>query len=214
MNLALVLGEQGRVIAQRLTAIKDNLNISIYNDIPSCIDMSIKRAMSYDRILLVGNNVSEPLLHDLYEYWSAYNKEASIVIICKLSTEQEIAKQFLGVFQTPLSAVMLVESATVKLISEAVLRSPSEIMSEYGIKDYLNVEIERDVVVVPEPPKPAPVTPAKTEPPKKKKSLFSALFGRKEKVEKTEVKQAEPAPQPAISEPAPVQQYEQPVLQP
>ena len=214
MNLALVLGEQGKVIAQRLTAIKDNLNISIYNDIPSCIDMSIKRAMSYDRILLVGNNVSEPLLHDLYEYWSAYNKEASIVIICKSSTEQEIAKQFLGVFQTPLSAVMLVESATVKLISEAVLRSPSEIMSEYGIKDYLNVEIERDVVAVPEPPKPAPVTPARTEPPKKKKSLFSALFGRKEKTEKVEVKQTEPASQTAISEPASVQQYEQPVSQP
>ena len=211
MNLALVLGSQGKVIAEKLTTVKDNLSISLYEDISSCIDMSIRKATFYDRILLVGNNVTEPLLRDLYEYWANYNKNASVVLICNAMTEKDLAKAFLSIFRTPLSAVMLVQTATVKLVVEAVVRTPAEITKQWGMTDSIDVEIERDVVCIPEEPKEEAVSQSSgVEEPKKKRSLFSALFGKKEKASKADIKSSQPKQETPSTDTTENQQYEAP----
>ena len=211
MNLALVLGSQGKVIAEKLTTVKDNLSISLYEDISSCIDMSIRKATFYDRILLVGNNVTEPLLRDLYEYWANYNKNASVVLICNAMTEKDLAKAFLSIFRTPLSAVMLVQTATVKLVVEAVVRTPAEITKQWGMTDSIDVEIERDVVCIPEEPKEEAVSQSSgVEEPKKKRSLFGALFGKKEKASKADIKSSQSKQETPSTVTTENQQYEAP----
>lgn len=190
MKLALIVGaSSGKVVKTRLQGIKDNLNIDVFDTIPEFIDSALKRNCIYDRILAIADKLNEKTLSDLHKYWGSSSKETRIVILCKKGSDNAKANQFLGLFNTPVVAVMLVDTTTVSLIAEAVLRPTAELNKDYGVQDFFNVEVEEEMAYV-EPPKPQPKpqtesqpAQAKTEksvaekPSKKKRGFFGALFG-------------------------------------
>ena len=207
MKLALILGnKQGAVVKPRLQGIKDNLNIDCFDDIPSFIDMALKRNAIYDRILVLSTKVNTTTLRDLNNYWGATSKDTEVVMLSKTGVDEDKAKNFLDVFMTPVACVMLVASTPVSTIAEGVLRPVAELNNDYGIKDFLNMEIEDDVYT-PEEPKPVEqskvqqpvqqqIQQAQTQKkPEKKKGFFSSLFGSRKSQPQQQVQQ-QPEPQP------------------
>ena len=134
MKLALVLGDkQGSVVKPRLQGIKDNLNIDCFDNIPSFIDMAIKRNAIYDRILVLSTKINTATLKDLNNYWSATSKDTEIVLLCKSGVDEDKARNFLDTFMTPVACVMLVDSTPVSIIAEGVLRPVADLNNDYGI---------------------------------------------------------------------------------
>ena len=187
MKLALVLGtQQGNTVKPRLQSIKDNLEIDCFASIPQFIDSSLKRNTLYDRILILSTMLNTKTIKDLYEYWGRIPKETQVVVLCRASSDEQIARQFCSVFLTPLAAVMLVNSTTVQVIAEAALRPTTELSASYGLKDIISAEIDEDIAYVPEEPvkvnEHEPTikeAPAKIEDDSAKRTFFSALFGSK-----------------------------------
>lgn len=194
MKLALVLGDkQGSVVKPRLQGIKDNLNIDCFDNIPSFIDMAIKRNAIYDRILVLSTKINTATLKDLNNYWSATSKDTEIVLLCKSGVDEDKARNFLDTFMTPVACVMLVDSTPVSIIAEGVLRPVAELNNDYGIKDFLDMEVDDDAYVPEEPKVEDSVTTTKqqaltqtqqtqqsvqqSKKPEKKKGFFSSIFG-------------------------------------
>lgn len=198
MKLALVLGKaQGTSIVQRLKGIKDNLNIDVFENIPEFIDNSLKRNSVYDRILVLSTKLDNTTLKDLYNYWGSVSKETTVVLLCKSGVDETKAQLFLDTFKTPVASAMLVNSTTVQIIAEAVLRPTSELTADYGIKDFLAVEVDEDAfedesTKKKEEPKPVAKKDnkkdkkdkSKTRDKNEKRSLFTSLFGGGKKKEK------------------------------
>lgn len=224
MKLALVLGvNSGNSIKDRLKAIRDNLDIDVYDNIPRFIDMALKRGTLYDRILVISTLLQDASLeNNLYNYWSNTSKETEVVLLCRKNTDKDLALRFMTTFKTPVAAAMLVESTTVQIISEAVILRPTEITSKYGIQDFMSVEVDTDEVVI-EQPKPEPKPVQQTQQPvqeqkpvekKEKKGLFGSLFGGKKNKEDKN-KQAQQPQQQMNAQPQEQQvQNIQPVVQP
>jgi len=224
MKLALVLGvNSGNSIKDRLKAIRDNLDIDVYDNIPRFIDMALKRGTLYDRILVISTLLQDASLeNNLYNYWSNTSKETEVILLCRKNADRDLALRFMTTFKTPVAAAMLVESTTVQIISEAVILRPTEITSKYGIQDFMNVEVDTDEVVVEQPkPEPKPVQQAqqsaqaqKPAEKKEKKGLFAGLFGGKKNKEDKN-KQAQQTQQQMNTQPQEQQiQNTQPVVQP
>lgn len=205
MKLALVLGkQQGITIVQRLKGIKDNLNIDVFDSVPEFIDSSLKRNSIYDRILVLSTKINNTTLNDLYNYWSKVNKETNVVLLCKSGVDESKAQEFLDVFKTPVVAAMLVSTTTVQIIAEAVLRPTAELTSDYGIKDFLSVEVDEDVYETPNTSEKVEqnisnseqnnqpnnqLVKSNVEQKQEKRSIFSSLFGKKKSKDKnTQVK--------------------------
>lgn len=191
MKLALVLGKKsGEAIKPRLQNIKDNLDIDVFDNVGEFVYNVSKRNTIYDRVLVLSNLVTPASLKDLHTCWGMYSKETSVIMLSSKGRDEEKAKTFLNTFKTPVACAMLVSSTTVQIIAEAVLRPAAELNAQYGIKDFLSVEIDADEFAPPPPPPPPkPVQPA-VQPdmpkqnagkqPKKKKrggGLFSGIFG-------------------------------------
>lgn len=200
MKLALVLGmAQGKKIVQRLKGIKDNLNIDVFDNIPEFIDSSLKRNSIYDRILVLSSKITDVTLKDLHNYWGSVSKETNVVLLCKEGVDESKAQDFLSLFKTPVVAAMLVSTSTVQIIAEAVLRPTAELNNDYGIKNFLSVEVDEDSYVTPEPVEKKQEDNKPTEgnkvannnsnksnkdkPKQEKRSLFTSLFGKKKKKE-------------------------------
>lgn len=200
MKLALVLGTaQGKKIVQRLKGIKDNLNIDVFDNIPEFIDSSLKRNSIYDRILVLSSKITDVTLKDLHNYWGSVSKETNVVLLCKEGVDESKAQDFLSLFKTPVVAAMLVSTSTVQIIAEAVLRPTAELNNDYGIKNFLSVEVDEDSYVTPEPVEKKQEDNKPTEgnkvannnsnksnkdkPKQEKRSLFTSLFGKKKKKE-------------------------------
>lgn len=212
MKLALVLGKQKSTpIIQRLKGIKDNLDIDAFESIPEFIDNSLKRNSIYDRILVLSSKLTSAAQVDLYNYWSAVSKETCVVLLCKAGEDEVVARAFLEQFKTPVATAMLVNTTTVQIIAEAVLRPTAELSADYGIKDFLDVEVDEDEFVAPEPPKKEEPKPArnktadtankngdKKKP--EKRGLFSSLFGSKKKKEAEQPVQEEPLEESELEE--------------
>lgn len=224
MKLALVLGvNSGNSIKDRLKAIRDNLDIDVYDNIPRFIDMALKRGTLYDRILVISTLLQDASLeNNLYNYWSNTSKETEVVLLCRKNADKDLALRFMTTFKTPVAAAMLVESTTVQVISEAVILRPTEITSKYGIQDFMSVEVDTDEVVVEQPkPEPKPVQqvqqPSQEQKPaekKEKKGLFAGLFGGKKNKEDKN-KQVQQTQQQTNIQPQEQQmQNAQPVVQP
>lgn len=189
MKLALVLGKKsGEAIKPRLQNIKDNLDIDVFDNIGEFVYSVSKRNTIYDRVLVLSNLITQTTLKDLHTCWGMYSKETSVIMLSSKGRDEEKAKQFLNVFKTPVACAMLVSSTTVQVIAEAVLRPAAELNSQYGIKDFLSVEVDEDEFTPPPPPPPPEpvkppvqqqVKPQKGKPEKKKKrgGLLSGIFG-------------------------------------
>lgn len=218
MKLALVLGDkQGSVVKPRLQGIKDNLNIDCFDNIPSFIDMAIKRNAIYDRILVLSTKINTATLKDLNNYWSATSKDTEIVLLCKSGVDDDKARDFLDTFMTPVACAMLVDSTPVSIIAEGVLRPVAELNNDYGIKDFLDMEVDDDAYI-PEEPKvedsnitvqqqsQAQVQQSQQQAqqikkPEKKKGFFSSIFGSRKQAQPQQITQLQPAQQVVQNEP-------------
>lgn len=214
MKLAMILGKkQGETIKPRLQNIKDNLDIDVFDDVGEFVYNVSKRNTIYDRVLVLSTKIGSQSLKDLHTCWGMYSKETSVIMLSRQGSDEQKAKLFLDTFKTPVACAMLVSSTTVQVIAESVLRPTSELNNEYGLKDFLNVEIDSDEFIAPEPP-PTPVQPVTPEPvqqqpqqkgrqqrPAKKKrggGLFGGIFGSRGHIE--EPKQPMQAEQPMSPE--------------
>ena len=210
MRLALVTGKQGgNQLKGRLEGIKDNLNIDVYDNITEYIDLSYKKNIIYDRILVLSNMFNQKTLSDLNKFWNMTSRDTNIVAVGRKGHDERVAEVFQNMFQSPITAFMLVESTSVKMFAEAVLSKPSDLNSKYGIP-LKEVTTEEDSVEInipgmqqeePEPvqeeKKPEPqVQPKQEDTKKKKKGLFGGLFGKKEN---QEVKKQAPTPQQTMA---------------
>lgn len=217
MKVALVLGKkQGDAVKPRLLGIKDNLNIDIFDTIPEFIDNALKRNAIYDRILVTSSKCSERTMQDLKSYWDSTSKETQVVMLAKSNADETKAKIFLDIFLSPVAAVMLLPSTTVQILSEAVLRPTMELTKDYGIKDFLDVELDDDLAYIPEQPKKEVVKEQVSEnsvqvqqqnnqkpaqnntnqkQSKEKKGLFGGLFGGKKKKNGVQNQQSQVNPQ-------------------
>lgn len=218
MKLALVLGDkQGSVVKPRLQGIKDNLNIDCFDNIPSFIDMAIKRNAIYDRILVLSTKINTATLKDLNNYWSATSKDTEIVLLCKSGVDDDKARDFLDTFMTPVACVMLVDSTPVSIIAEGVLRPVAELNNDYGIKDFLDMEVDDDAYIPEEPkiedsstiiqqqPQAQVQQPQQqaqqTKKPEKKKGFFSSIFGSRKQTQPQQITQPQPTQQVVQNEP-------------
>lgn len=189
MKLAMILGrKQGESIKPRLQNIKDNLDIDIFEDVKEFAYSVSKRNTIYDRILVLSTKITPVTLRDLHAVWGMYSKETAVIMLSRKDADEEKAKMFLDVFKTPVACAMLVTNTTVSIIAESVLHPTGELTSKYGYKNFLDVEVDEDEYIPPEPVKPpepvqppvqAPVQqPVQKQPQKKKKRGFlSGLFG-------------------------------------
>lgn len=214
MKLALVLGDkQGSVVKPRLQGIKDNLNIDCFDNIPSFIDMAIKRNAIYDRILVLSTKINTATLKDLNNYWSATSKDTEIVLLCKSGVDEDTARNFLDTFMTPVACVMLVDSTPVSIIAEGVLRPVTDLNNDYGIKDFLDMEVDDDAYApeehkvedsVPTTKQQAPTqtqqaqqSVQQSKKPEKKRGFFSSIFGSRKQTQVQQNVQPQPI-QPVI----------------
>lgn len=218
MKLALVLGDkQGSVVKPRLQGIKDNLNIDCFDNIPSFIDMAIKRNAIYDRILVLSTKINTATLKDLNNYWSVTSKDTEIVLLCKSGVDDDKARDFLDTFMTPVACAMLVDSTPVSIIAEGVLRPVTELNNDYGIKDFLDMEVDDDAYIPEEPkiedsstiiqqqPQAQVQQPQQqaqqTKKPEKKKGFFSSIFGSRKQTQPQQITQPQSTQQVVQNEP-------------
>lgn len=128
MRVALVVGNnQGQVLKKRLEGIKDNLNMDIYDDVPKYIDLSYKKNIIYDRVLVISKLLNPQTQSDLKVFWEEMSKDTQIVVMGRKGGDEEASKDFLQEFQSPVVAYMLVEKTTVALVAEAILSSTAEL---------------------------------------------------------------------------------------
>lgn len=218
MKLALILGDkQGNVVKPRLQGIKDNLNIDCFDNVPSFIDMAIKRNAIYDRILVLSTKINTATLKDLNNYWGATSKDTEVVMLCKSGVDEDKAKSFLDTFMTPVACAMLVDSTPVSIIAEGVLRPVVDLNKDYGINDFLDMEVDDDAFV-PDEPKVEDSVPAtksqasiqatqeqqsaqQSKKPEKKKGFFSSIFGTRKQAQVQKNVQPQPTQQVVQNEP-------------
>lgn len=194
MRVALVVGNnQGQVLKKRLEGIKDNLNMDIYDDVPKYIDLSYKKNIIYDRVLVISKLLNPQTQSDLKVFWEEMSKDTQIVVMGRKGGDEEASKDFLQEFQSPVVAYMLVEKTTVALVAEAILSSTAELSKKYGIDNFMDVQTSDDGIVIPdglipgvEHKQPEVEKPASKQPPtnadtkkEKKGGLFGGLFGKK-----------------------------------
>lgn len=187
MNLALVLGQNGDSIKSKLISVKDNLNIECFTSLQHFINDAIKRDLYFDRVIMLSTLIkNNSYIDDLYNYWNMYSRDSEIVLLCRKTNDDDLAKIFLGKFCSISVTSMSVTSTTLHTLTEAVVLPISSIIDKYGISDYLNVEVEDDSYES-EPVEEKKVNESSMEKPipnnpvKEKRSLFGALFGKKKK---------------------------------
>ena len=148
MKVALIFGvSQGDTIKPRLKEVRDNLDIDSYNDIGSFINGAVSRRIDYDRILISSRFCNINQIQDLHTYWSI-KKSSEIILICSKEKDDELAKKFLTVFNTPSVAVMSLESTAFKYIKQSVILSVDEINTQFGFSDYLVTEFIDDEITL------------------------------------------------------------------
>lgn len=190
MNLALVLGQSSESLKSKLISVKDNLSIECFSGLKQFINVSIKRELLYDRVIIISTLVkSDEDIEDLYSFWDNHSRESEIVFLCKKGSDDELARKFLSRFCSTNITSMLVTSTTLNILTEAVVLPISKITDTYGIPDYLSVEVESDSYFNVEEDTAKEEEPATEEKPvedtnnkpKEKRSLFGSLFGKKKK---------------------------------
>lgn len=190
MNLALVLGQSSESLKSKLISVKDNLSIECFSGLKQFINVSIKRELLYDRVIIISTLVkSDEDIEDLYSFWDNHSRESEIVFLCKKVSDDELARKFLSRFCSTNITSMLVTSTTLNILTEAVVLPISKITDTYGIPDYLSVEVESDSYFDVEEDTTKEEEPTTEEKPvedtnnkpKEKRSLFGSLFGKKKK---------------------------------
>lgn len=195
MRLAFILGAGEKVtktLDSRIKGLRDNINTSYFSSVDKMMEFSIQRNFIFDRIVVVSQLLnSQVLIQDLYTYWARTNTDTDIVLVAKKNSDEKLCEYFMSTFSTPVVACMLLESTSLQTLGEAVLLSPSDLSSKYGIDGGLSIKTNEGFEYVPdvkeeevknEEPKPIeqPKVQQKVKEPKKK-GFLSGLFGGKKK---------------------------------
>lgn len=188
MNLALVLGQKSESLKPKLISVKDNLNIECFVDLQHFINDSIKRDLMFDRVIVLSVMLrSEDYINDLYNYWNNYNRNSEVVLLCKKTVDDDLAKLFLSRFCSTNVTSMSVTSTTLQILSDAVILPVSKITNEYGMSDYLSVEVENDSYEEEKKEQGVSATvESRADKHEEKRSIISVLFGKKKKNVKSE----------------------------
>ena len=144
MKLALVYGVKSQAVANTIKKIKDNIDIDCFNDIPEFIDITLKRRIMYDRLLMPTTAINENALDDLKQFWSGYMRNTSIVLLCRQGVDDNIGHYFASHFVSPNVCAMFVEQnkKTGSLLTDAILMPMQKLNDNYGLKDILKVQLE------------------------------------------------------------------------
>lgn len=193
MRLALVLGtnkEMTQKLDGRIRGMRDNIQTNYFTSIDELLNYSAQRNISFERIILISSVLnSKVLMSDFYKYWSETNTNTSVILVARKGHDEDMCKYFLNTFSTPLVACMLLQATTFQTLGEAVVLTPAELNSKYGIEDHMQIEENTRFKYVPDStqtPKEEKVDKPSIENSNnqstgKKKGFFSNLFGKKSK---------------------------------
>lgn len=194
MRLALVLGtnkEMTQKLDGRIRGMRDNIQTNYFTSIDELLNYSAQRNISFERIILISSVLnSKVLMSDFYKYWSETNTNTSVILVARKGHDEDMCKYFLNTFSTPLVACMLLQATTFQTLGEAVVLTPAELNSKYGIEDHMQIEENTRFKYVPDStqtPKEENLNKPLSEPIEnkstdtKKKGFLSSLFGKKSK---------------------------------
>lgn len=202
MKIALVFGKKGNDIKPKILQVRDNLVIDCFNSIDDMISNSRQRNYLFDRIVILSTVIRltdnyEGELRKTWDYWRSCSPQTNIVCLCNSGKDDDIASYFTDMFNSPLCTSMSVDASTINLLCEASSDSIQVLNSKYGIKFNTDVEVENDVMVLPESNEPKPLTKeelkaleakrkeerheARRKAREEKGGLFGGLFGGKKK---------------------------------
>ena len=178
MKIALVFGDKGEGVKNRLNSLRDNLVIDVYPDIVALVENSSQRRYYFSRILIVSSIIGEGDLDVLHGYWTDQSRGTEIVVICNKATETLLAEQIIGQFGSFSCSAMLLKSTTLSTLSEAVSSSITDLNKRYSIQEEPSFGVVEDMVELqPEIPEQSvqPVQPVE----KPKASNPLKIFGSK-----------------------------------
>ena len=168
MKLALLFGEKGSLIRDRLLNVRDNLVINTFDSVEELVANSVQRNYLFDRILilstpftLTGTLHSE--LQALHDYWVDYASKTSVVFLCSTGKDDANAKDFANLFNSPICTSMAVKAATVPLIVESITSNISELNTKYGVQPDMMAEAEVYEIPVQEEVVEQPAVPSAEE---------------------------------------------------
>lgn len=180
MKLALVFGRKGNDIKPKILQIRDNLVIDCFNTVDDMISNSRQREYLFDRIVLLSTILCstasyENEINKVWDYWRTYSRHTNIVCLCNTGKDDELAKYFSELFNSPLCTSMSVSASTISLLGEAATESITSINTKYGIKLNLDVDIEDDSFEIEDnTPKPPTLEEIKAMERKKKEERHEA----------------------------------------
>lgn len=145
MKLALVVGSKtGETLKTRLMSLKDNLEIDVFEDVPYFIDITYKRNIIYNRILITATLLNDMLIKDIHTFWTDFSKDSQIVVLGKKGRDDNLVRNFMTTFQSTMMGSLLVPSTNVMIISEACFQPVQTLNEQYGISDFLQVDFDTD----------------------------------------------------------------------
>ena len=149
MKLALIYGGKSQRIADTIKTIKDNLDIDCFKDIAEFIDMTLKRRIMYDRVLMPTTVVNEDSLNDLEQFWHSNLYNTSIVLLCKKNMDENIGAYFKKHFVSTNVCAMFVDSSQKNstVLSDAIIMPMTKLNDKYGLGNELDIEDDDGVVL-------------------------------------------------------------------
>lgn len=149
MRLALIYGPKSQNMAEIIKTIKDNIDIDCFNDIPEFIDMSLKRNIVYDRLLMPSTFANESTLADLEQFWRSYMYNTSIIMLCKAGEDEEKGKYFQKHFVSTNVCAMFVDNKQKNstILADAISKPMTYINEQYGLNTEMNIEDDEGEVV-------------------------------------------------------------------
>lgn len=149
MKLALIYGGKSQKIAETIKTIKDNLDIDCFKDIAEFIDMTLKRRIMYDRVLMPTTVVDENSLGDLEQFWRSNLYNTSIVLLCKKNLDENIGGYFKKHFVSTNVCAMFVDSSqrNSTVLSDAIIMPMTKLNEKYGLDTELDLEDDDGVVL-------------------------------------------------------------------
>ena len=151
MNLALIYGGKAQKIAETIKSIKDNLQIDCFKDISEFIDSTLKRKVTYDRLIMPTTVVNEQTLNELEQFWRKSLYDTSIVLLCKKDADEAIGTYFKQHFVSTNVCAMFVDASQKNsaVLTDAVSSNMSDLNSKYGIDLVMNLEDEDGISLTP-----------------------------------------------------------------
>ena len=187
MKLAIVCGKSGIKIKSTLVSVRDSLEIDVFASITDLISNSVQRNYVYDRVLassgIFRDNPRETL-EELKGYLTEFGKDTRVVCLLK-NNNTTLKQDFNEILSSPLYTTMTLDRITAKALEEAVTSSIDDIMEKYEpsrkveVKKVQEVRDKRELTTLEQGVSPI-IEPSEKEvsPKKKKKGLFSKLFGK------------------------------------